>query len=102
MSILLWDDDIEKMFKDIAAALNLGYQKTTARGGDVYNLFYKDKFLVRFNTFYESRVRKIRIIVNFGSMTQRPLSWGAYTKEELADKAKRTITANIIKLIEGK
>ncbi len=95
------DPAIETLFKDIARSLKLGYQKTEAPSGDVYNLFYKDEFLVRFSILID-RQNKVIILVNFGSMTQPPLSWGAYTKEELKTKARNTIIAKIIKLIEKK
>lgn len=95
------DPVIENFFKDIARSLKLGYQKTKASGGDVYNLFYKDEFLVRFSILID-RQNKFIILVNFGSMTQPPLSLGAYTKEELKTKARNTIIARIIKLIEKK
>ena len=68
------DSDIENMFKKVAASLRLGYEKTTSPTGDVYNFFYKNKpgkveFLARFVTFIESKRGKIRILVNFGTIT---------------------------------
>lgn len=100
---MVLDTDVENMFKEIAASLGLEYQKTGAPGGNVHNLFYKGKFLVRFNYFVDSRESgKINILVNFGKMSQKPLSWGSYKQEELRDKAKRTITAKITELIEKK
>ena len=101
MGILVLNDAIEKMFKQIAASLKLGYQKTAAPGGDVYNFFNKDGFLMRFSMFVD-RQGKINILVNFGSMDERPLSWGAYTTDELATKAKAIITAKTMELIKKK
>ncbi len=95
------ENNLENMFKEIAASLELGYKKTRAPGGSVYNIFYKKKFLVRLSYFVE-RGGNINIIVNFGSMDQPPLSWGSYKKEELEDKAKRTIIVKLANLIKKK
>ena len=95
------DEDIEKVFKKVATSLKLGYKKTTAAGvGKVYNFFKDDKFLVRFTTFIDTR-EKITILVNYGSMTQPPLSWGSYKRDEF-DKATKTVMVKTTDLINSK
>lgn len=92
-------DLIEKMFNEIADFLRLKYQKTTAKGGDVYNFYDKDNtLLVRFTTFtYPDG--NINILVNFGNMEQAPISWGLYKRGELMSKAKNEIIIKIKKEI---
>ncbi len=95
------DPIIEKMFMDIAKSLKLVCKKTQAPGGDVYNFLQKDKFLVMITTFID-RDSKLNIIVNFGSKTQRPVSWGAFKRDELMTRAKSVISDKLIRLMEKK
>lgn len=103
---MLLNDDIERMFKKAGASLKLGYEKTSSRTkDDVHNFFYKDKsgkpkFLARFTAFTDRGL--INIVMSLGSRGARVKSFGPYDEEELMDKAKREIIAELADLLKKK
>ena len=90
-----FDDLCEKMFKEIAAILDMRFTKTS--GGYMLS---NNNSRFGFVTFLD-RDGKLKITISLKE-TSKPIDLGNYTIEELKDKnskAKRTIIA---KLIENK
>ncbi|MFA6088483.1 MAG: hypothetical protein WC755_01340 [Candidatus Woesearchaeota archaeon] len=85
---MVYDKEIEEMFKDIAKSLKLAYQKTKFIREIVYSLSDNDKFRVDFRTFV-NKEGKIVFLTKTGE-------WGSFKKEELMDIGRKTIIANII------
>lgn len=91
-----WDELFDKLIKEIAVELKLGFSKT--RGG---YLLAKDKNKLIGISYFVGRNGKLKVLMSPGA-SGRPIDLGDYKMEELQgknSKARKAIIANLIEQI---
>ena len=84
----------EKMFKEIAASLKIGYGKAKFLRTEAYELTDNDRIFA-FQTLINPDKGRISFVTK--SFGQKPVLFGPYKKEEIVGRAKNEILVKVMK-----